>query len=230
MAITITTPADTNVPLNVAHTTDHNTIVDALTTLGNSAANTAGDTFTGAVTFNGVVTDKNTDKVYGTRVDNTNITVTSSTFSDITAGYSIPANDAAVGTCYVLRVIGSGSQGSTGQTLVGQGLVNASGVAALTMAAATIPTSQTFAFELIVEFNFTTIGASGAGDAFCTLIWNETGVAVGSTVCATNKIRGTFSAIDTTSTMTLKLQVHWGSTTGAPTITGYRSTLTRQGP
>jgi hypothetical protein len=57
MAITITTPADTHVPLDVAHTSDHNTIVDALTTLGSSAANTAGDTFTGDVVMSGGIVD-----------------------------------------------------------------------------------------------------------------------------------------------------------------------------
>ncbi len=56
MAITVTLPADTKVPGNGSHTTDHNTIVDAVQTLANDAANTAGDTFTGTVTFSDTAT------------------------------------------------------------------------------------------------------------------------------------------------------------------------------
>lgn len=51
MAITITVPADSKTPGTAQHTSDHNVISDALTTLGSSAANTAGDTYTGPVTF-----------------------------------------------------------------------------------------------------------------------------------------------------------------------------------
>lgn len=50
MAITITVPADTKTPGTAGHTSDHNLMSDALTTLGASAANTAGDTFTGLLT------------------------------------------------------------------------------------------------------------------------------------------------------------------------------------
>lgn len=51
MGITITVPADTKTPGTAGHTSDHNLISDALTTLGAAAANTAGDTFTGTVNF-----------------------------------------------------------------------------------------------------------------------------------------------------------------------------------
>jgi hypothetical protein len=47
----ITVPADTKTPGTAGHTSDHNTIVDAITTIANAAAATAGDTFTGEMTF-----------------------------------------------------------------------------------------------------------------------------------------------------------------------------------
>jgi hypothetical protein len=50
MSITVTLPTDTKVPGAAGHTSDHNTIVDAVQAIANAAANTAGDTFTGEVT------------------------------------------------------------------------------------------------------------------------------------------------------------------------------------
>jgi hypothetical protein len=47
----VTVPGDTKTPGTAGHTSDHNTIVDAITTIANAAAATAGDTFTGEVTF-----------------------------------------------------------------------------------------------------------------------------------------------------------------------------------
>jgi hypothetical protein len=54
MAITISTPTNPESVGNTGHTTDHNTIVTALTTLANSAANTSGDTFSGQMDFSSI--------------------------------------------------------------------------------------------------------------------------------------------------------------------------------
>lgn len=50
MSIAVSLPLDTKTPGTAGHTTDHNIIVDAVTTLSTSAAATAGDTFTGLLT------------------------------------------------------------------------------------------------------------------------------------------------------------------------------------
>jgi hypothetical protein len=60
VSITITVPADTKTPGSAGHTSDHDLMSDALTTLGASAANTAGDTFTGLLTASANVKVSNT--------------------------------------------------------------------------------------------------------------------------------------------------------------------------
>lgn len=142
MAITITVPSDTHAPNDSGHTTDHNTIVDALTALAAAAANTAGDTFTGGITMVGIAAPSapasnravlyaNTvgapsaklDSTYagvvalGSPADKSSHTATAATPTAITATWTIPAGDANVGTLYRLTFFGFGTWGSTQQAL-----------------------------------------------------------------------------------------------------------------
>jgi len=152
--------------------------------------------------------------------DFTNFTVTAASFTQCSKNWSIPANDPQVGTVYRLTVEGSGTQGSTAQTLTFALGVSAGNEASAGLLNTFAAASTNFTFKVVFEVTFITTGSSGTAD-ISTQVQGKNGVATGFTTAV---------AFDTTSAVTLKAQAEWGSTTGAPTFTSYHSVLERIGP
>jgi hypothetical protein len=255
MTIVITVPADTKTPGSAGHTSDHNLIVDALTALATSAANTAGDTFTGGVTLAasapgtpaagasvqystaGVPQVKLDSGLAGSlspsQTDATNFVVTSAAAGGVqfSKQWAIPANDPNAGTLYRLTLWGAGTQGSTQQLLTPIPLLDATaavGGGRTAVISTLVAISQPFNIRLVYELLILTAGAGGTTLANCTV---EVTQNVG-TVPLSQTISFTTSgapAIDTTASHTFSFNAGWGSATGAPTVTSKGSLFERLG-
>jgi hypothetical protein len=159
--------------------------------------------------------------------DNASITVTSSTATNCTTAISIPANDAQPKTCYRLSAWGTGTQGSTQQTLsfdlAAFGVTGGGTGFASTFVAAnagftwnitgTAQVTSTGTGTAVVQFNFTILVKQSGASSSSTLSGGSTS-----------------SAATTTAAESIAFQAKWGSTTGAPTITCTGSLFERLGP
>lgn len=154
------------------------------------------------------------------------VTVTASSLTDLTASFTVPANDSAVGNLYDIEAWGNGVQGSTLQTLTFQVVYGGNNMSTFTIGStAWSSTSQAFRWHMTARVICLSTGPTGS---FQSLIFGELS-AFGSNLIPSNSsnITGAFiscessssTTIDTTSAQGLKLQCNWGSTTGAPTIT-----------
>jgi hypothetical protein len=153
----------------------------------------------------------------GQTADFTNFTVTAATATQCTKAWSIPANDAKVGTVYRLTLTGNGTQGTTAQTL---GFLFSNGDATATIASAFAPASGAFRWKVVMEIHVITTGASGTANYIVTA---TAGVGI-----QTGYTQG--AAFDSAAAFTLEGESEWGSTTGAPTMTCFDSYLERIGP
>lgn len=167
--------------------------------------------------------------------DSNNSTVTGTGLAPIATSYTIPANDAAVGTLYRLTMWGAGTWGSTQQkltfamALAGTALTPQPSIAATALAA-----SAAFSWRAVIELQCVSTGATGTWSASLHGTVTETANALVPGTAADNTIpfEGNTGLSDvtqdTTAAISLVLQAQWGSTTGAPTITGvstYRERL-----
>lgn len=164
--------------------------------------------------------------------------VTGTSFNNLSAAWSIAANDPNVGTCYRLKVIGYGKQGSTAQ-LLGIRVTSYGQTVASGFDSSKIPANAVFWWDVEAMVMCVTTGAGGTG-------WLYIRGAV-SPVTRAFDPTATFSpfpfaaisvsggggggtlAIDTTSATTMVIDAAWGSTTGSPTVTGASSTFERIG-
>jgi hypothetical protein len=165
-------------------------------------------------------------------VDITPYTNATASYNQMSNTWPVDAYDPAVGTTYRLTVRGAGTQGSTQQAIGHQ--VNCLGAATIAnrvMAAATIGSSDVFSWLYAVEITVLTIGATGTARVSSDFTWTQgTG---GSGITATNSVTAITEAtasINTTVNGNVALQMAWGSATGGPTLTSYRSVFERIGP
>lgn len=253
MPITVTLPADTKTPGTVGHTSDHNTIIDAITTIAAAAVNGSGDTVTLAaaapgtpsagtsVLYSSVATGTATVKLDSglagslspSQADLTTFTVTAAANTQFSKQWSIPANDASAGTVYRLTVWGSGTQGSTQQTFTPTPVLDSTvlvGGNRTTVPSTLIAISTSFNFRIIYELLILTTGAGGTALPSLTVeITQNTGSPTTAQTMALTAGPAASSSIDTTGARTMSCDLTWGSTTGAPTATSKFSLFERLG-
>ena len=159
--------------------------------------------------------------------DVTTITVTAAAFTRITNSWSVPASDARTGTTYRLSAWGTGTQGSTAQTLSFE--LTAFGV---TAAGTGFPAA--FA-GVSVAFGWNVTGtvqvvSTGAGTAVVEYNYTVTIKAAGASASSVLSGFGSTTAGTTTAAENLFYSVQWGAVVGAPTITCTGSVFERVGP
>lgn len=165
-----------------------------------------------------------------TQTDSTLRSNATTTPTQISGAFNIPANDAVANTCYRLRLYGTGTTGTTPPlfsiTLDGMG---ATGQASTGWAAAALPASTTFEYwvEAIIMVN--TTGAAGSARMFL-----SGGVSANGRPTTGQSINfgaaNTSVTVDTTTLSQMLIKIAPGSTTGAPSINGHTSTFERLGP
>lgn len=245
MPITITVPSNTQTIGNTNHTPDHNSICTALNTLGTSSTNIAGDTFTGAMTFNAALIDpggiQSPNSAYAGWIpismaaNTSTFTVTQSTPTALSNTYTINASDAKVGTVYRLTVAGTGTWGSTQQALGFKILALGASIGSLTVGSIQYPISTPFYWEVVGKLVIVSTGSSGSaiGSLSGQTAISNANEASGTGAQGTQGIVGVTSSpatVNTTTSGTIVLQGNWASTTGAPTISSFYSILERLGP
>lgn len=234
MPITITVPADTHIPGDTGHTTDHNTIADALTTLGNNAANVAGDTFTGPLVCSSTLAVTGASTLTGglvsphsalagwpdmSTVDTTNYTANTTGFLQFSKAVSIPAGDAQTGTTYVLEAWGIGTCGSTATTFSVEMTAGSGG-----SVTATFSPTTSFTFTFWARATLIYLGSNLVSSAMDGLVQTNGG--------ATFLFQrfGTGQAFTQSSTNTMEMFAKVSQTVGSPTWTSYQNVFTRKGP
>lgn len=165
-----------------------------------------------------------------TQTDSTLRSNATTTPTQISGAFTIPANDAVANTCYRLRVYGTGATGTTAQlfslTLDGMG---ATGQASTGWTAAALPASTTFEYwaEAIIMVN--TAGATGSARMFL-----SGGVSANGRPTTGQAINfgaaNTSVTVDTTTLSQMLIKAAPGSITGTPSINGHASTFERLGP
>lgn len=155
-------------------------------------------------------------------------TVTSSSLSVLTDTWIVPPNDAVAGTCYRLRAWGSGTQGSTAQQLNFVFSYNGANNAQAGLGSSSFAANEVFEWEAEM---IAVVASTGTGGVIThKLSVHASSNSVGSTGAGGYSVIRTGSfAVDTTSQINLSLDFYWGSTTGAPTITGRGSLFERLG-
>ncbi len=234
MPITITVPSDTHAPGDTGHTTDHNTIADALTVLGLNAANVGGDTFTGPLILSSTLAVTGLATLTGgvqsphsslsgqpdlSQSDVTNHTANTTGFTQFSNGYSIPANDAQTGTAYIIEAWGNGSCGSTATTFSVEMTAGAAGSVTCTFA----PTTS-FSFSWWVKATLIYTGSSLVNTSMEGLCQTN-----GGALFPFQRFNNAQS-FTASSTATMELFAKVSQTTGSPTWTSFHSIFTRKGP
>ena len=148
----------------------------------------------------------------------------------VTASWSIPANDAQVGTIYEVEVPFDGTFETT--TLALEGYLDASVHASSTIGASFFTAGQTFNGTARIKLQVTATGAGGscvmALDGGLGLAGNRSsGANSNSTYLSSNAVTVAF---DTTVSHTLAVAASWGGVAAGQTITGHGSKFTRSGP
>ena len=257
MTITITLPSDTHSPNDTGHTTDHNTIVDALSTLGTNAANTNGDTFTGLTTFDAgtkftsaspATPGSNTYTQYATangqpqvithsghtgvvptfQVGTTKITKTNPTVAaDISDTFTIEANDANVGTTYMIELFFTGLWEASGNFNLEFDL-DGTITNLVPIAAGVITAAHNYGGVFRLYLQILTTGSGGTFN-----IWSDGSISdtsVGARTASTGAVlHGNLTAqsINTTVSHTLAVAASFSSSNASQTIIGQGSTFRR---
>jgi hypothetical protein len=157
--------------------------------------------------------------------DTTDTTVTAAALTNLTTPYVIPANEPVVGSSYIIRFGGSGTQGSTAQTFSWAiFLAGTQIVANVNVAAAAFAINAQFRFVGEARYTCVATGVTGSFRASIYVDISETANGVGAFTAASQSIglgdaSSANTTIDTTAAMTAVVQSKWGSTTGAPTMT-----------
>jgi hypothetical protein len=164
--------------------------------------------------------------------DTSSITVTQAAATDITAVWTIPANDMEVGAVYKLTTMGNGTWGSTAQVLNFQGKLGGTAFLTPQWGAGTFPVNQAFRWKTEITLICTATGAGGTFFAEMTAyisVNNTTWLPQGTNANGTGAgtVSGTGNAVDTTAAHNLSIQAFWASTTGGPTLTSHGSVFQR---
>nr|UXE44743.1 hypothetical protein Hi04_10k_c361_00007 [uncultured bacterium] len=164
------------------------------------------------------------------QADTTTTTVTAATQTRLSTAYTIAANDAQAGTVYKLIAMGSGTQGSTAQTLaIRLNTVGGAGLNAYTIASSFAVISHNFRWHVESVITIPSTGAAvkpilftrgmtfdATGGSLITSFMNEYDSSGGTT-------------IDTTNSWGLQFECAWGSTIGSPTISCLATVFERGG-
>ena len=148
--------------------------------------------------------------------DATTRTVTAASETLISSQYVITANDAAVGVAYRLSSWGTGTQGSSAQTLAFRSnIISGAGLAATTIASGFASTNAGFRWWARMTCLVSAIGSGGTITGFI-----EGGVVQVSTTNASTNFNAEWEggAVNTTTNWGIEIDCQWGSTTGSPTI------------
>ena len=230
MTIAVTVPADTKTPGTAGHTTDHNAISDALTTLGANAANTGGDTFTGAVSFAASASDtKSGGRIYGAQADASQSALTNPVaFADISHAYTIPANDAAAGTTYIIELQFFGVWQASGNLNIGFDL-DGTKANLVPVASGLATAGQNYGGTVRLYLQVITTGTGGTYNVWTDGGATQTASPRGGTTGAVLNGHSNGS-LNTTVSHTLAVCADFSVSNASQTITGYGSTFTRKGP
>lgn len=157
------------------------------------------------------------------QADISTFTVTATAATQCTTQWSIPANDANVGTVYRLTAMGLGTQGSTQQSL--RFRINPGTSGPISTPAGFVTASSIFSWRLQAEMLVTATGSAGNAMVAASLT-------IGNTNNNNNLGIAGFSqtvAIDTTVANPYYLLVFWGLAAGTPTVSCYSSIFERLG-
>jgi len=171
------------------------------------------------------------NQLYG-YADTVNTQVTGTGPANLSTVYTIPPNEPAAGSAYLLECGGSGTWGSTAQdmgfSLYLQGLVICSN---MTVSNAVFNTSAGFRWSLSADLVFESAGPAGVvfGGYMATLTQAANHIVpatvADNTVPIADANTGSGTTIDTTSIMFAKVTVGFASNTGNPTIQCFRSSF-----
>jgi len=167
------------------------------------------------------------NQYYG-MADSNLTTVTAAAQANLSTPYTIPAGEADyAGASYELSCGGIGTWGSTQQLLDFQVLVGTS-VITLVVAAAALSASAGFYWRCLMELEC----ADGLSGWWATLSGSlsVSGAALNPGTAADQAValaaaNSTVHTASVASPITVALQAKWGSTTGAPSISNYRTSF-----
>lgn len=143
--------------------------------------------------------------------------VTAATQTQLSSQYVINANDAAIGTAYRLTTWGTGTQGSSAQTIAFRAnTIGGSGLNAVTSASSFAATGASFRWWARITTLASQIGSGGTISGFLEGALEQVGVTTGS-ISFNSEFDG--ASVNTTTNWGIEIDCAWGSTTGAPTIT-----------
>jgi hypothetical protein len=172
------------------------------------------------------------NQIYGD-ADTASTAVTAATQTQLTTTYTIPGNEPAVGSAYRLRFGGSGTWGSTQDTLAFS--VSVGGVtvfANITLGASALAANASFRFAGWADIVFSAVGASGAvlGSSMITITETANSIVPPGTYTQGNwAAQGSYvltdanasasSTFDTTTDSVFIVKCAWGSAAHSSTIT-----------
>jgi hypothetical protein len=171
-----------------------------------------------------------TGAVPATQTDITSRTVTQAVTTQLSGSFTIPANDANVGTQYRLKCSGFATWGATQQLLTLAELLGGTNINQVNFAAAAFAASTPLDYDAEFTLTVVTTGAGGTARALLRAVFNINNAAVLTTNSATGVRQGGGIAFNTTIARALQLNALWAATVGAPTITCDRTTFERIGP
>jgi hypothetical protein len=136
---------------------------------------------------------------------------TTTTLTRITESYTIPAGDANVGTVYRITARGNGTQGTTADAMVFQGMLGGVGGGECTVPATFVGASAIFGWKAILEVTCYSTGSGGTAGVSLQVI------AGGANTVGTVAYGWSITiAFDTAVANNFFLQGSWKTTTGVP--------------
>jgi hypothetical protein len=149
--------------------------------------------------------------------DATSRSVTAASETQLSSQYTIAANDAAVGTAYRLSCWGTGTQGSSPQSISFRAnTIGGSGLNAVTTGSGFASASAQFRWWAEMICLASAIGSGGTITGFLRGAVEQISVTTGS-VAFNSEWDG--NSVNTAANWGIEIDCAWGSTSGAPTIT-----------
>ena len=164
-----------------------------------------------------------------TQTDTGTNTAGNTTPVDISHAYTIPANDASVGTVYEIEVPFTGTWEGTvlnlGAEFNGSTFVNITPVIA-----SAFTTGHGFVGTMRIKFTVTAVGSSGTVNLDLDGTVTDSSVDRGPSTSFTLNGHHSGQTLNTTVSNTVALAAEWVSNAGAPSVAGITSKFTRIGP
>lgn len=206
--------------------------------LGNATVTTMFSTPDGCVWTTGGLARSSTGVVGEpciSATDTTRFTVSSTSYGAVTKGWSIPANDATVGTLYRLTTWGDATAGTANSTMTVSTMAFGLTAATYAIAGGWFSTTKTFEWVNTALIQCTSVGTSGQIQVWQSGAMSIFGASLNPTLGGNTNQQGSGAfvggqsptAVDTTISQTITLKVAW-SLTGQQTR-GFGSMLERLG-